>query len=213
MRKSVVTLSVLLTAVALFGCQDERQAAVENRAVQRDGRDVESDGFATAPEASKSSDSRHASRHDASDDGGAESRPATDPTEPNRAGRLTAGSIDDHERLAELAGATREISRSRLAGESTIYRHGLLADQRFGGPDQNRFTSFCGTRYGVQTEIHAVDEVDIGYSPGEIQRFVPGRSSSLPGVTGTIGSAEIGLGLDDTGNQTLPAQVTHQVST
>ena len=67
------------------------------------------------------------------------------------------------------------------------------------GPCSNkdRLAILDSAGHDVETMVQAVNEVDIGVATFEVKGTGAGRFSPGKGVTGAIGSAEIGLGFDD----------------
>jgi hypothetical protein len=110
----------------------------------------------------------------------------------------------DTQRLAQLAGATGKVSGRYLPGETAILHHSPRTANRLSGSDQygTPIADFSGDH--VQHVVEAVDQINVGNASSlEEYGSALGRIAS-PGVAGAIAFTEIGLGLDDTHNQTLP---------
>ena len=107
-------------------------------------------------------------------------------------------------RLAEPAGAGREVSCRRARSQTSIDGHLLRANQRLKRAQENAASFALDFAGNIRAEIAAIDRVDVGVTGGTKQDQVA-RCGAAVRVSGRIGwavvGAEVGFDFDDPSSQ------------
>src|SRR5947208_3029703 len=118
----------------------------------------------------------------------------------------------DGEGLADLARSSGEIARPGGPAPAPVLPHPLFPLDRLARPQEHGAARVRLSGDGIQAEVHAIDHVDVGVSPGEIEALVARGPAAGPGVARAVGLAEIGFRFDETEHQPLTVQLAYQIA-